>query len=89
MDADGDGEEIGDPRASFELAPLDGGAGFVLVPRRVRAQFRAGFSNLRRALGQLGDPVVPVQVDRVTLLREGLQVRADIELVYWSREERS
>jgi hypothetical protein len=87
LDADRDGEETGDPRASFELAPLDGGAGFVLVPRGLRAQFRAGFSNLRRALGQLGDPVVPVQVDRVTLLREGLQVQADIELVYWSREE--
>ena len=87
VDADRDGEETGDPRASFELAPLDGGAGFVLVPRGLRAQFRAGFSNLRRALDQLGDPVIPVQVDRVTLLREGLQVRADIELVYWSREE--
>jgi hypothetical protein len=87
VEAGRDGEETGAPRESFELAPLDGGAGFVLAPHRLRAQFRAGFSNLRRALDRLGDPMVPVRVDRLTLLREGLQVQADIELVYWSREE--
>jgi hypothetical protein len=89
VEAGRDGEETGAPRESFELAPLDGGAGFVLAPHRLRAQFRAGFSNLRRALDRLGDPMVPVRVDRLTLLREGLQVRADIELVYWSREGQS
>jgi hypothetical protein len=76
-------------REPLSVVPLKGGVGFLLKPHPVRVQVRAPFSQLRRALDYLGDPSVPVQVERMTLVRDGSHIRADLEFVYWSREEPS
>jgi hypothetical protein len=73
-------------REPLSVVPLEGESGFVLHPHVVRAQARAPFAQIRRALDYLGDPSVPVQVERLTLLRDGSVVRADLEFIYWSRE---
>jgi len=81
---EGDGD-----RNLIEVAPLEGGASFRLVPHNIQAQLRSDFPDLRRALDRLADPTVPVQVERVTLVRQGNEIHATVRLVYWSREERS
>jgi hypothetical protein len=86
---DGERGGMSEPREPLPVTPLEGGAAFLLVPHPVRVQAQAGFDELRRALDRLADGTVPVQVDGMTLLRDGSQIRGDLELVYWSREERS
>jgi hypothetical protein len=87
VSVDSEQEALGD--GSFELAPLEGGASFVLVPYPVHVQARADFAGLRKALDRLASPAVPVQVEGVAFVRDGLQIRADIDLVYWTRKEQS
>jgi hypothetical protein len=73
---------------TLEASRLDGQGAFLLEPHAARAQVRSSFEPLRRALDRLGEPNVPVQVDHVKLLRDQSGIRADIELVYWSRKDR-
>ena len=76
-------------RGLIEVALLEGGTPFKLVPHSVQAQLRSDFPDLRRALDRLADPAVPVQLERLTLVRQGNEIHATVSLVYWSREERS
>ena len=74
-------------RHRLEVPPLERAAGFVLVPHAVQVRARANFVDLRRALEKLHDPSVPTQIQRASFVRDGFQVRSELDLIYWSREE--
>lgn len=84
-----EGRREADAPPTLEVPSLENGDAFVLVPHPVQVRARANFVDLRRALDKLHDPGVPAQIQRASFVRDGFQVQSELDLVYWSREDRS
>lgn len=74
------------PAAPLVVAALDGSSAFALVPNPVRVALRSDFAGLRAALDAFGDPGRTIQIDAADFARDGENIKATLELIYWSRE---
>jgi hypothetical protein len=75
-----------EPGAPLAVAALDGARPMTLVPNAVHVALRSDFTGLRAALDALREPGRTIQIESADFTRDGANVKATLELVYWSRE---